>query len=301
MSRTARFLRTPEGVAGAVLLTVLVSPRWPLPYVFPARSARDRRAGHGAAFHDAAHPLGTDRLGRDVLAGLFTAHEHPSPLVSAAAAASLIFGAIISTTASLRRPPSTKLCMRVRPMRFQTVPGLLALAFSVLGPSLPVVVTAVALGSSARTRARGAAECCRCANAVSWPLRRTLRHAPVEVAFRRILPNALPPVARFLVCDRRQRHSHRSRVVLSGAWQPPTRVTWGGIVAEGRVVLRGAPSVDRPWRRPGSRSARRLPDQRRRIESNFEPAVRSHEQSFRWHRSCNILPARAGRGSRSCR
>ena len=63
---------------------------------------------------------------------------------------------------------------------------------------------------------------------------------PLEIAFREILPNALPPVLAL------------SSVIVAGAilieaalsflgLGDPNRVTWGGMIAEGRTVLRSAP------------------------------------------------------------
>ena len=63
---------------------------------------------------------------------------------------------------------------------------------------------------------------------------------PLEIAFREILPNALPPVLALV------------SVIVAGAilteaalsflgLGDPNRVTWGGMIAEGRTVLRSAP------------------------------------------------------------
>ncbi len=63
---------------------------------------------------------------------------------------------------------------------------------------------------------------------------------PLEIAFREVLPNALPPVLAL------------SSVIVAGAvlteaalsflgLGDPNRVTWGGMIAEGRAVLRSAP------------------------------------------------------------
>ena len=125
---------------------------------------------------------------------------------------------------------------------FQTVPGfLLALAFvSVVGPSLGVVVVAIALVGLDRAgphRPRRSAvdpraRLCRGARVIGM--------RPLEIAFREILPNALPPVLAL------------SAIIVAGAilteaalsflgLGDPNRVTWGGMIAEGRTVLRSAP------------------------------------------------------------
>ena len=71
MSPLRRFLRTPEAVAGAILLAALIAMALSASLLFPG----DPQAIAGPAllppFHDWSLPLGTDRLGRDVLAELF--------------------------------------------------------------------------------------------------------------------------------------------------------------------------------------------------------------------------------------
>lgn len=63
---------------------------------------------------------------------------------------------------------------------------------------------------------------------------------PVEIAFRQVLPNALPPVlslGAIIVA---------SAIVIEAALSflglgDPNRVTWGSMIAEGRSVFRSAP------------------------------------------------------------
>jgi len=68
MSAIRRFLRVPEATAGAFILALLLAMALSAPLLFPG----DPQAIAGAPllppFHDWSLPLGTDRLGRDVLA-----------------------------------------------------------------------------------------------------------------------------------------------------------------------------------------------------------------------------------------
>ena len=99
----------------------------------PALFPRDPLSIAGAPllppFQDWSLPLGTDRLGRDVLAGI--AHGARTTLVVALAAAamSIVVGAIVGTAAGFAGGLVDEVLMRVCDA-FQTVPGfLLALAF----------------------------------------------------------------------------------------------------------------------------------------------------------------------------
>jgi peptide/nickel transport system permease protein len=62
----------------------------------------------------------------------------------------------------------------------------------------------------------------------------------MEIAFREILPNALPPVlalSSVIVAAAILTEAALSFLGLGD----PNRVTWGGMIAEGRAVLRSAP------------------------------------------------------------
>lgn len=70
MRTLVRFLRTPEGAIGATLLAFLVLVALTAPLFFPADPLSIVNRAMLRPFTDPASPLGTDRLGRDVLAQL---------------------------------------------------------------------------------------------------------------------------------------------------------------------------------------------------------------------------------------
>ncbi|MGI6852276.1 ABC transporter permease [Mesorhizobium sp. 1B3] len=238
---TVRLLRTPEGLAGTLILLVLAALAVGAPYLFP----RDPLSIAGPAllgpFQDAAHPLGTDRLGRDVLAGLVHGARTSLAVSLAAAAAAIAVGAVIGTLAGFAGGLVDELLMRITDA-FQTVPGfLLALAFvSVAGPSLAVVVVAIALGAWTGPARIARAEVLSIRERDYVAGNRVIGMHPLTIAFREILPNALPPVLAL------------SSMIVAGAilteaalsflgLGDPNRVTWGSMIAEGRTVLRSAP------------------------------------------------------------
>lgn len=241
MRALSRLLRTPEGLAGVSILTLLASAALLAPMLFP----RDPLSIAGPAmlgpFQDWSLPLGTDRLGRDVLAGIFHGTRTSLAVGLAAAATALLIGAVVGTVAGFAGGLIDEAMMRVTDA-FQTVPGfLLALALvSVVGPSLPVVVLAIALGAWPGPARVARAEVLSLRERDFVAAARTMGMRPVEIAFREILPNALPPVVAL------------SSVIVAAAilieaalsflgLGDPNRVTWGGMIAEGRAVLRSAP------------------------------------------------------------
>ena len=243
MRLVRRLVATPEGFAGAMLLGLLGLAALLAPVLFP----RDPLSIAGPAmlppFRNWSLPLGTDRLGRDVLAGIVHGARTSLAVGLTAATAALTVGAIIGTAAGFAGGLIDELLMRITDA-FQTVPGfLLALALvSVVGPSLTVVVLAIAMGAWPGPARVARAEVLSLRERDFVAAARTIGMRPLEIAYREILPNALPPVLAL------------SSVIVAAAilieaalsflgLGDPNRVTWGGMLAEGRTVLRAAPSL----------------------------------------------------------
>jgi peptide/nickel transport system permease protein len=252
MSPLRRLVATPEGIVGTALLAALMLAALLAPYLFP----RDPMSIAGPAmlrpFQDLTLPLGTDRLGRDVLAGLVHGARASLAVGFAAAVASLFVGAIMGTAAGFAGGLIDEILMRITDA-FQTVPGfLLALAMiSVAGPSLPMVVLAIALGAWPGPARVARAEVLSLRERDFVAAARTMGMHPLEIAYREILPNALPPVLAL------------SSVIVAAAilieaalsflgLGDPNRVTWGGMLAEGRVRplhrFRSSPGSHWCWR-----------------------------------------------------
>ncbi|MGN6535892.1 MAG: ABC transporter permease, partial [Mesorhizobium sp.] len=159
----------------------------------------------------------------------------------AAAAASLAVGAVVGTLAGFAGGLADEALMRLTDA-FQTVPGfLLALAFvSIVGPSLGVVVMAIALSAWTGPARIARAEVLSIRERDFVAGARVVGMHPLEIAFREVLPNALPPVLALSSIIVAQAILIEAALSFLGLGDP-NRVTWGGMVAEGRTVLRTAP------------------------------------------------------------
>ncbi|MFC7066529.1 ABC transporter permease [Brucella rhizosphaerae] len=241
MNGFKRYFGTGEGIAGAIILVLLIVAALFAPLLFPGDPQRIVATPLLAPFDNTTFPLGTDRLGRDVLAELFHASRISLIVGLAAAVASILIGSIVGTLAGFAGGFVDEVLMRVTEA-FQTVPGfLLALALvSIAGPSLSVLVAAIALSSwtQAARLTRGQVLSIRERDYVASA--RVIGMHPLEIAFRQILPNALPPVLALVPVI------VASAILIEAALSflglgDPNRVTWGGMIAEGRTVLRSAP------------------------------------------------------------
>jgi peptide/nickel transport system permease protein len=186
-------------------------------------------------------PLGTDRLGRDVLAELFHGARTSLVVGLATAAVAIAIGAVVGTIAGFAGGALDEVLMRVTDA-FQTVPGfLLALAFvSVVGASLPVVVLAIALGAWTGPARIARAEVLSIRERDYVASARVIGMHPLEIALREVLPNAMQPVlalASVIVAGAILTEAALSFLGLGD----PNVVTWGSMIAEGRNVLRSAP------------------------------------------------------------
>lgn len=230
-----------EGRIGAVVLAILVLMALLAPIIAPGDPLAISGEPLLRPFHSAAHPLGTDRLGRDVLAGLMHGTRTTLLVAFSSAATALIVGSFVGTLAGFLGGPADAVLMRITEA-FQTVPGfLLALAaISVTGPSVATLIFAISLGNWTQAARVTRAEVLSLRERDFVAAARTLGMHPLEIAFREILPNAFGPTASLAAI------SVAAAILIEAAlsflgFGDPNRVTWGSMIAEGRAVLRSAP------------------------------------------------------------
>ncbi len=234
-------LRTPEGATGLCLLVVLALVALLAPVLSPGDPLRIAGRALTVPFTDPAFPLGTDRLGRDVLAGIVHGARTSLLVGLAAACAALAIGLCIGLAAGFAGGLVDEALMRVVDA-FQIVPSfLLALAFvSVIGASVPVVVLAIALGAWADPARLTRAEVLSVRERDYVASARVAGMHPVEIALREILPNVLPPVLALSAIIVAAAILTEAALSFLGLGDPNI-VTWGSMIAEGRNVLRSSP------------------------------------------------------------
>lgn len=235
-----RLTRSPEGLAGLIILVALAALAISAPLLFP----RDPLSLAGTPllppFQDPEHWLGTDRLGRDVLAGIVHGARTSLLVGLATAATAILVGATVGVIAGFAGGIVDEVLMRITDA-FQTLPSfLLALAFvSVAGGSMGVVVLAIALGAWPGPARIARAEVLSLRERDFVAAQRVVGMHPAAIAFREILPNALPPVLALSSVIVASAILIEAALSFLGLGDPNT-VTWGGMIAEGRAVLRSA-------------------------------------------------------------
>lgn len=241
MSMLRAMLHSGDGAVGLALLAMLALAALAAPTVFPGDPLAIVGAPLTPPLTDAAHLLGTDRLGRDVAAELLYGARTTLLVGLAAAAAALCIGMVVGTLAGFLGGLADEALMRLTEA-FQTVPAfLLTLAFvSVTGPRVATITLGIALGAWTQPARIARAEVLSLRERDFVAAARVIGMPPLQIAFREILPNAATPVVSL------------AAVIVAGAvlteaalsflgFGDPNRVTWGSMIAEGRAVLLGAP------------------------------------------------------------
>lgn len=241
MSFLRRVAASGEGLAGLAMLSVLLAVALAAPWLAPGDPMAIRGDPLLRPFQDMAHPLGTDRLGRDVLSALVHGARTSMLVAAGAAAAALGIGITVGTIAGFLGGWVDEVLMRIAEA-FQTVPAfLLTLALiSVTGPRASTIVLGIAVGAWMQPARITRAQILSLRERDFVAAARVVGMRPLEIAFREVLPNALGPVVSLAAVIVAAAVLIEAALSFLG-FGDPNRVTWGSMIAEGRTVLRRAP------------------------------------------------------------
>ena len=231
----------PGGLIGALVLLVIALAALFAPWIAPGDPLNMVARPLTGPFTDGRFPLGTDQLGRNVLAGLVHGARVSILVGCAAAIAALGIGILVGTLAGFSGRRVDDGLMRVTEA-FQTVPTfLLALALvSVLGSSASNVVIAIAISSWPPAARLVRAELLLLKGADYVDAARLAGRAPLAIAFLEVLPGALQPVVALIGITVGEAILVESALAFLGL-SDPNLVSWGDMIANGRAMLRTAP------------------------------------------------------------
>lgn len=229
-------------VAAMGFLVLLVLGAAMAPVLFP-QGADTLDLSAGLEGPSLAHPLGQDRLGRDVLAGILHGGRVSLTVGLAVVGVSLLLGTAVGFVSGYLGGWVDEVVMRVVDVLLAFPGILLAIALAgVLGPSLGNVVFALSvLGWVGFARlVRGEVLALKEREFVIAS--RVLGAGPWRLALRHILPNLAGPLAvqaTFAVAGTILAESSLSFLGLG----PQDVVTWGGMLSQGVDYLLFAPHL----------------------------------------------------------
>ncbi len=233
-------LRNPTGAGGLLILLVIVVAALLAPLLFPGDPLDMVARPLIRPFVDAAHPLGSDSLGRDVLAGIVHGARVSVLIGFASTSASLVIGTLIGAAAGYFGGRVDDLLVRLTEI-FQTFPPflLIIVLVSIIQPSVATIILAIGI--------------------VSWPTIarlvraefRSLRQrdfvlaaqsagfSHLRIVLLEILPNARAPV--IVTTSVMVATAILSEAALSFlGLGDPNVVSWGSMIGSGRDQLRTA-------------------------------------------------------------
>ncbi|EMA45135.1 nickel transporter permease [Halobiforma nitratireducens] len=238
--KSAAFLANPLNVTGLVIVATVTVAAVVGPVVAPHDPASQDLAARLQP-PSAAHPLGTDQLGRDVFSRLLHGARLSLGIAVVVTAIRLVVGTTIGLVAGYAGGWTDEFLMRLVDVQL-AFPGLiLALVIAgMLGPSLRNVMIALAVvgwGSYARV-VRGSVLSTKERHFVDAA--RLMGVSRVRIAVRHLLPNVVSPVVVLATMN-------LGTVILGTAGlsfiglgaQPPTP-EWGTMLSAGRHHLRSA-------------------------------------------------------------
>ena len=184
------------------------------------------------------HFLGTDHLGRDLLARVIFGARPALMVGFAAVAISGILGMVVGLVSGYFGGRTDDVFMRLADIQLAFPFILLAIAvIGVLGPSLPVIIVVIGVSSwvvYARV-VRGSVLSLREREFVQAA--QALGSGDGRILLRHILPNALTPWLVVATLDMARVIVIESALSFLGLCVQPPTPTWGGMLADGRVYI----------------------------------------------------------------
>ncbi len=238
-----RLRRNPSAVAGFLILLVLVVAAIFAPYLTPYDPTR-QRLSQVLQHPSLAHPLGTDQLGRDLLARILYGGRLTLFIGVFAVSVGVVIGVPLGVISGFYRGTVDMVIQRVMDLMLAFTSFLLALTLvSLLGVGLTNVIVAVGISTIPRF-ARLVRSSVLTIREISYvEASRALGAVDRRVLWRHVLPNAIAPV---IV----QATLSMGATILTAAGlgflglgvQPPTP-EWGAMLGQGRNYIFSDPAV----------------------------------------------------------
>ena len=231
-----------EFVVGGALSVAMVGAVLVARLIFPdGGEAMDLTARLLPPFAHLAHPLGTDPLGRDVLARVIVGGEVSLTVGFFSVLGASVLGTIAGLFAGYYRGILDTILMRCADVQLALPFILLAITFTaILGSSLVLLIffmvvsqwvqyARVVRGSVLSLRER---EFVQSARAFGLP--------DVRILFDHVLPNAFGPVLILMALNVANNILLESSLTFLGLGVDPLIPSWGGMLADGRTYLQTA-------------------------------------------------------------
>lgn len=239
-NKLAGLLRHPKGTASLVLLALIIAAAILAPVLYPSGPWKIAGSPFIWPGQDAAFPLGTDSLGRNVTAGLMYGAQISLLTGLSAALVSLVLGTLAGAFSGYYGGWTDLVLMRLADA-IQTMPAFLfaVVLVGLFGASLPTIVLAIALPAWPTIARLVRADFLRLRGAEFVQAGRVLGMSDLQLIFQQILPNCLSPIivsSSVLVASAIIIEAGLSFLGLGDS----NLMSWGNMIGVGRDSLRTA-------------------------------------------------------------
>lgn len=235
-----RYRRNKAAVLGLALLGTVVALAATAGIYEPVDPLR--RAGPPLTwpFQTWATPLGTDQLGRDILAGIFHGARISLLIGVVATLISVAIGVLVGAISGYFGGWVDDVLMRVTEA-FQTIPNfvLLLALVAILGSQIENIVLAIGIVSWTAPARLVRAEFMSLREREFVEAVRNLGVNDAAIIFREIMPNALPPIVVYASVIMALAILLESALAFLGLGDA-NFASWGNMIGQGRDVLRTA-------------------------------------------------------------
>ena len=238
METFGRIGKSPAAMVGLLLLLLVVAMALTAPIIFPKDPLSLAGRPLQWPFVNSRFWLGTDTTGRDIASQIFHGARVSLLIGIVATLLAITIGIVLGALAGYYGGIVDDVLMRITEA-FQTLPNflLLLVLVAVFGSDIKTVTIAIGLVSWPASARLTRAEFLTLRSREFVQAARTLGMRDVQIIFREILPNALPPVivyASVIMATAILLESALAFLNLSD----PNVPSWGNLIGTGRSVLR---------------------------------------------------------------
>lgn len=233
-------LRAPLSLLAIIVLLTVLGSALLAPWLFPGDPLDMQAEAFLWPGQDWHYPLGTDMLGRDVLAGLVHGARISLQVGALATLCGVLAGVLLGALAGYFGGRLDYAVQRLVEI-FQTMPSfvLLVALVAIVQPSLPTVVFAIALISWPTVARLVRAEVRSLRQREYVLAARSVGYGHWRIILREILPNVLPTLVvttSIMIASAILMESALSFMGLGD----PNHVSWGSMIGNGREQIRTA-------------------------------------------------------------
>lgn len=238
-----RYRQNAMAVVGLVMVTAFLLVALFAPLIAPYHyNAQD--LAHSWEGPSAAHPFGTDDLGRDQLSRIVYAVRTAAIVGLGASALSLLIGAAIGALSGMRGGATDSLLMRLVDI-FNSFPSILlaVILATTLGQSVLTIVIALAVTGWAGYARLVRGQVLALKNQEYVQAARTLGASERHLILHYVLPNILGPIVVALSFGIPYAMAAEAGLSVIGIGIRPPEPSWGNLISLGIAKMRGFPHL----------------------------------------------------------